>query len=95
MNKNIGYGEDISVLLYEITDVYEKEIKKLKEENRRLQHLLSTNVLFRVDNKFRCVWQRLKFNIQTGMKNIIISLGMKETVKNSKLYSYIKLYGKR
>ena len=42
MNKDIGYSEDISVLLYEITDVYEKEIKILNDKNQKLQHSLFT-----------------------------------------------------
>ena len=40
MNKNIGYSEDISALLYEITDVYEKKIKILNDENQKLQYSL-------------------------------------------------------
>lgn len=90
MGKDVVTKEEFIQLLYEVTDAYEREIKSLKQENKRLELMASGSISFAVFKKMEYV---LSWCCDIAMdmgKRIIILLGCKEYLKGTKVYIFYK-----
>lgn len=84
---------EFTKLLYDISSAYERKIAELNKENKRLEHLLNDSILYKIEVSVKKILRSMikcTFNI---IKYIIIQAGLKEYVKNSKLYKKYKNKG--
>ncbi len=76
----------ITKMLYEVSLKYEKRIFELEEENRRLKYLLNDSILFRIEQKLNNIIYRIAKKVFCILKDVVISLGLKDYIKRTKLY---------
>ncbi|MDO4921403.1 MAG: hypothetical protein Q4E64_06230 [Phascolarctobacterium sp.] len=84
---------EFTKLLYDISYAYEHKIAELNSENKRLEHLLNDSVLYKTEITLKKILKTVIKCALNIIKYIVIRVGLKEYVKNLKLYKKYKNKG--